>query len=170
MAKKKSFRSAPRIVSGRDSDRCTLLIRLVPPCVSPSDARDLVAGEKPRQEIHGGNGHADAEEDASKHTLRAAFTEGESESGHHDGNEEKPRAMVLVNAVWRTLTAFSQGEFPACAKVALARSRIMKIDSRLRMQGPVFRINSFFRMISSPKNSGSCLQVLATPMPRPAAR
>jgi hypothetical protein len=35
---------------------------------------------------------------------------------------ESPRAMVLVNAVCRTFTAFSQGEF-ACAKAGAARSK-----------------------------------------------
>src|SRR6266702_6582667 len=35
---------------------------------------------------------------------------------------ERPRAIVLVNAVIKTLTAFSQGELPvACAKAADAR-------------------------------------------------
>ena len=37
---------------------------------------------------------------------------------------ERPRAIVLVNAVIKTLTAFSQGELPvACAKAGAARSR-----------------------------------------------
>ncbi len=37
---------------------------------------------------------------------------------------ERPRAIVLVNAVIKTLTAFSQGELPvACAKAADARIR-----------------------------------------------
>src|SRR5207249_6626994 len=35
---------------------------------------------------------------------------------------DNPRAIVLVNACWRTLTAFSQGEVP-CAKAEAARSR-----------------------------------------------
>src|ERR1700677_4848678 len=34
---------------------------------------------------------------------------------------ESPRAIVLVNAVCRTFTAFSQGEF-ACAKAGAARN------------------------------------------------
>ena len=70
MAKKKSFRSAPRIVSGRDSERCTLLIRLASAmCVSPRDVRDSVAGKEPRQEVDRCDGHANAEEHTGKHTL-----------------------------------------------------------------------------------------------------
>src|SRR5580700_10388359 len=87
MAKKKSFRSAPRIVSGRDSVRGTLLIRLVSAmCFPLGTVCDSVARKKPRQEIHCGDGHANAEEHAGKHTLRAAFTEGEREAGHDNGN------------------------------------------------------------------------------------
>jgi hypothetical protein len=36
---------------------------------------------------------------------------------------ERPRAMVLVNAVIKTLTAFSQGEAPACANAGAATTR-----------------------------------------------
>ena len=53
------------------------------------DVRDSVAGKKPRQEIHRGDGHADAEEHAGKHALRAAFAESEGEAGHDDGNERE---------------------------------------------------------------------------------
>src|SRR5216683_7750162 len=90
MAKKKSFRSAPRIVSGRDSDRCTLLIRLPSAmCLSLGDAGDLAAGEKPGQEIHCGDSHANAEEHAGENAFRATFTEGEGEAGHDDGHERE---------------------------------------------------------------------------------
>src|ERR1700730_1657935 len=34
---------------------------------------------------------------------------------------ERPRAMVLVNAVWSTLTAFSHGEVPVWANAGAAR-------------------------------------------------
>src|SRR5580700_7164691 len=36
---------------------------------------------------------------------------------------ERPRAMVLVNAVINTLTAFSHGELPPCANAGAARNR-----------------------------------------------
>jgi hypothetical protein len=88
IAKKKSFRSAPRIVSGRDSDRCTLLIRLESAmCFSPRDVRESVAGKQPSEEIHGGDGHADAEQNACEYPFRATFTKGESKTSNHDCNE-----------------------------------------------------------------------------------
>src|SRR6266850_992142 len=84
MAKKKSFRSAPRIVSGRDSDRCTRLIRLASAmCFSLRDAGISAAGKKPRQEIPRCDGHSDTKEHAGKHPLRAAFTEGKGETRHY---------------------------------------------------------------------------------------
>ena len=42
---------------------------------------------------------------------------------------ESPRAMVLVNAVMSTLTAFSQGELPCCAKAGAARRSTRQIAS-----------------------------------------
>src|SRR5260370_15100895 len=66
----------------------------------------------------------DAEEHAGKHTLRATFTEGEGEPGHDNRNQGQPRAIVLVNAFCRTLTAFSQGDWPlTCANAPDARIR-----------------------------------------------
>src|SRR5271156_6773001 len=62
MAKKKSFRSAPRMVSGRDNDRCTLLIRLASAIRFSVRGRcDSIAGKQPREEIHRGDGHANTE-------------------------------------------------------------------------------------------------------------
>src|SRR5579872_6042340 len=43
---------------------------------------------------------------------------------------DNPRAMVLVNAVSSTLTAFSQGELPACAKAGAARIKPVAATSR----------------------------------------
>jgi hypothetical protein len=83
-AKKKSFRSAPRIVS--DNDRCTLLIRLVSAiCFSLQDAGASGAGKPktgsslPRWPFRRRKGRG-------KHTLRAAFTEGQGEPGHDNGS------------------------------------------------------------------------------------
>src|SRR5258708_26501908 len=53
------------------------------------DVRDSVAGKKPRQEIHRRDSHSDAEEHTGKHTLRAAFAEGEGEAGDDNGNERE---------------------------------------------------------------------------------
>jgi hypothetical protein len=100
-------------------------------CFSLQDAGVSGAGKKPRQEVHCRDGHSDAEKHAGKHTLRATFTEGESEPGHDNRNQgqppratkDSPRAIVLVNACRRTLTAFSQGDWPlTCANAAYARS------------------------------------------------
>jgi hypothetical protein len=55
-------------------------------------------------------------------TLRATFTEGEP--GHDNRNQGQPCAIVLVNACCRTLTAFSQGDWPLpCANAAYADQR-----------------------------------------------
>src|SRR5271155_4663413 len=90
MAKKKSFRSAPRIVSGRDSDRCTLLIRLASAmCFSVRNVRESVAGKKPREKIDGGDGHANTEEHAGKYAFGAPFTKSERKTSHDDGYERK---------------------------------------------------------------------------------
>jgi len=45
--------------------------------------------EKPTHERHGANRHADAEDDPSEHPLGIAFTEGEHEPAHDDGDEAK---------------------------------------------------------------------------------
>src|SRR5437016_2872470 len=50
------------------------------------------------------------------------FTDGEGEPGHDNRNQGQPRAIVLVNAFCRRLTAFSQGDWPlTCANAADAR-------------------------------------------------
>ncbi len=78
MAKKKSFRSAPRMVNGRDKDRCTLLIRRTSTMsFSVRDRHDSIGRKQPRQKIHCRDSHPNAEEYAGKDALRAAFTEGE---------------------------------------------------------------------------------------------
>src|SRR5580704_2421311 len=91
MAKKKSFRSAPRIVRGRESERCTLFIRLAAAMrFSVRNVRESVAGKQPREKVHGGDGHTDTEQNAREYAFRATFTKGESKTGHHDCNEREP--------------------------------------------------------------------------------
>jgi hypothetical protein len=51
------------------------------------EQRDSTAGKQPREKIHCGDSHPDAEEDTSKHTLRATLAEGEGEASHDNGNE-----------------------------------------------------------------------------------
>src|SRR5690242_10162680 len=109
MAKKKSFRSVPRIVSGRESDRCTRLIRLPSAmCFSLRDACISASGKKPRQEIHRCDCHSDAKEHAGKHTLRAAFTEGKGETGHYYGNERE----TASDGAGESLLQYANGVFP----------------------------------------------------------
>src|SRR5580704_798851 len=86
MAKKKSFRSAPRMVSGRESDRCTLLIRLVSAmcCTPPSRSR-----KEPSQKVHRSDRHSHAEQHAREDPFGSPFPKSESESGHDDCNERE---------------------------------------------------------------------------------
>src|SRR3984957_9794721 len=65
MAKKNSFRSAPRMVRGRERARCTRLIRLESAMFRLFlKASESIAGKEPSQEIHGGDSHAAAEQHA----------------------------------------------------------------------------------------------------------
>src|SRR5271154_6726328 len=90
MAKKKSFRSAPRIVSGRDSDRWILLMRLASAMFSSFwDQRVSSTRKEPGQEVHGCDGHPDAEQHSGQNALRPAFTEGEGEAGHDDRDKRE---------------------------------------------------------------------------------
>src|ERR1700685_4657655 len=89
MAKKNSFRSAPRIVSGRDSDRCTLLIRLA--CVMFSSLLVGISGsrEKPGQKVHCGDSHTHAKQHPGQHALRSTLPKSEREPRHHDRDQRK---------------------------------------------------------------------------------
>src|SRR5713226_8203339 len=119
MAKKKSFRSAPRIVSGRDRDRCTRLIRLASAmCFSLRDAAISTAWEKPRKEIYRCDSHANAKEHAGKHTLRPAFTEGKGETRHYNGNERE----TAGDGAGKSLLQYANGVFPGRSP-GLAKSR-----------------------------------------------
>jgi hypothetical protein len=48
------------------------------------DHEESIAGKKPRKEIHRGDGHSHAEENAGEHTLRSAFPKSEGETCHDD--------------------------------------------------------------------------------------
>src|SRR5580698_5738116 len=49
--------------------------------------RASVAGKQPREEIHRGDGHADAEQHASQQAFRAAFAKGKGKTGDDNGDE-----------------------------------------------------------------------------------
>src|ERR1700722_185964 len=131
MAKKKSFRSAPRMVSGRESDRWTRLMRL--PFVM-----EIFSCSKEKQTQ--GNSHA------MKFTAAMAMPTPKSTPASTRfeppspkakvrpdttiATSESPRAMVLVNAVWSTLTAFSHGEVPVWAKTGAATRSVRPMVTR----------------------------------------
>src|SRR6266851_8146468 len=72
------------------------------------DVRASVAGKKPRQKIHRRDSHSDAEEHTSKHTLRAAFTEGKGETRHYNGNERE----AASDGAGESLLQYANGVFP----------------------------------------------------------
>src|SRR5580658_2087986 len=146
MAKKKSFLSAPSIVSGRESDRCTRLIRRasITRFSFGSCALQLPGNNHARKFTaamamptpNSTPASTRFEPPSPKANVRPATTIATS---------ERPRAMVLVNAVIRTLTAFSQGEAP-CANAGAAKSSV-KLKAtrgeRTRALRTYLRRNSF---------------------------
>src|SRR5712692_3965149 len=82
-AKKNSFRSAPRIVSGRFNDRKTGLMCIVV-------ASGVLNPEQPREEVHCQHRHSETENDACEGFLASAFAEGKRQAAHNDGDESKP--------------------------------------------------------------------------------
>jgi len=90
------------------------------------DARDLVAGKKPRQEIHRRDSHSDAEEHTGKHTLRAAFTEGEGEAGHDNGNERE----AASDGAGEGLLQHANGVFPWRSSLSEGRSGEKKCETK----------------------------------------
>src|SRR4029077_11278511 len=80
-AKKNSFRSAPRIVSGRFSDRNTGLRCMIIRLKQVSDAKE------PEKEIHRQDSHAEAKQEPGKGALSAAFPEGEREAADNNSDQ-----------------------------------------------------------------------------------
>src|ERR1700688_3183572 len=89
------------------------------------DVRDSVTGKKPRQEIHCRDGHSDAEEHTGKHTLRAAFTEGEGEAGHDNGNERE----AASDGAGEGLLQHANGVFPRGSSLGEGRSGEKKCET-----------------------------------------
>lgn len=70
MAKKKSFRSAPRTVSGRCSVRYTVLLLRPGVIVVFGEYRPAEeSGKEPSEEVDRGNGHANTEEHACEDSF-----------------------------------------------------------------------------------------------------
>src|SRR6266853_3384347 len=89
------------------------------------DVSDSVARKKPRQEIHRRDSHSDAEEHTGKHTLRAAFTEGEGEAGHDNGNERK----AASDGAGESLLQHANCVFPRGSSLGEGRSGEKKCET-----------------------------------------
>ena len=90
------------------------------------DVRDSVARKKPREEIHCGDGHSDPEEHAGKYTFRAAFTEGEGQTGDDNGNERK----AASDGAGEGLLQHANGVFPWGSALSEDRSGEEKCETK----------------------------------------
>ena len=124
MAKKKSFRSGPRIV--RDNDRCTLLIRLVYAiCFSLQDAVFQVPGKSQDRKFAAAMAIPTPKSTLASTRFEAPSPKAKVSPATTIATRDSPRAIVLVNACCRRLTAFSQGDWPpTCANAAEDQRRI----------------------------------------------
>src|SRR5713101_5979553 len=148
MAKKKSFRSAPRIVSGRDSVRCTLLIRLVSAmCYSFGTLGFQLPGKSHDRKFTAAIAIPTPKSTPASTRFEPPSPKAKVRPATTMATSERPRAMVLVKACWRTLTAFSHGEVPVWPKAGAARNRATtvvirnrkrNIDERKPLQRDVF--------------------------------
>src|SRR3984957_20209558 len=84
---------------------------------SPVNVRDSATGKHPSQEIHRCDSHANAEENAGQHALRAAFTKRESEPGDDDGNERE----AASDGAGECLLQHADGVFPGRASLSERR-------------------------------------------------
>src|SRR6267142_5885844 len=132
MAKKKSFRSAPRIVSGRESDRWTVLTRLM----FGMRHLKLVSldshGKSHERKFTAAMAIPTPNRTPARILLDPPSPNANVSPATTMATSESPRAIVLVNACCRTLTAFSHGEFPVCAKTGDAKSKLTAITLRFR--------------------------------------
>src|ERR1700733_16323607 len=155
MAKKKSFRSAPRMVRGRDSERWTLLIRLVSTmCLSRSKNPDHAPGKS-----HARKFTAAIAIPTPNNTPASTRFEPPSPNANVSpettiATSESPRAIVLVKAVISTLTAFSHGELPwAKAGIASKSTKQIAINGeRGEKLARQLRRTRFMRLSLSPSN------------------
>lgn len=101
---------APRIVSGRDNDRCTLLIRLVAAiCFSLEDAGVSGAGKKPRQD-----------EPGTASGLKGNLS---PDLAERDGERREPKVEVAAS---RREAALEPHEY---AQSPVAKSRMLSASS-----------------------------------------
>jgi len=62
-------------------------------------ATDRLAGKEPREEVHCGDGHANAEENAGENAFRSPSPKANVRPATTIATSDRPRAMVLVKAV-----------------------------------------------------------------------
>src|SRR5580704_8088738 len=124
IAKKKSFRSAPRIVRGRESERCTRLMRLGSAIrFSVGTVRNQLPGKSHARKFTAAMAIPTPKSTPASTRFDPPSPKAKVSRVTTIATSERPRAMVLVKAVSKTLTAFSQGELPPCANTGAARNR-----------------------------------------------
>src|SRR6266436_4408915 len=126
MAKKNNFRSAPRMVRGRESERCTRFIRL-PFAISAPLTRDSEAeshGKSQAMKLTAAIAIPTPKRTPARTRFEPPSPNAKVRPDTTMATRERPRALVLVKACWRTPTAFSHGDVPvACAKAGTARKK-----------------------------------------------
>src|SRR5580704_9957535 len=159
MAKKKSFRSAPRIVSGRESERCTRLMRLGSAiCCSIGTVRNQLPGKSHARKFTAAMAIPTPKSTPASTRFDPPSPKAKVSPATTIATSERPRAMVLVKAVSKTLTAFSQGELPPCANAGAARNRAT-VEARNERVERSQRGTTFPRLFMSTPRQGSASQV-----------
>src|SRR5277367_3232582 len=138
MAKKKSFLSAPRIVSGRESDRDTRLIRLGSATfVSVRHLKNQLPGKSHVRKFTAAIAIPTPNRTPASTRFEPPSPNAKVRPATTMATSERPRAMVLVKACCRTLTAFSQGEAPwakpgAASASAAREARVTRTENQQR--------------------------------------
>src|SRR5260370_42295450 len=104
-AKKNSFRSAPRIVSGRFNDRKTGLVCIVVPS-------EVLNPEQPSQEVNREDGHPRPEAKAGKGFLPPTSPKAKAQPPHTNATKANPLADGPENALLQTAAGVSQRWVP----------------------------------------------------------
>jgi hypothetical protein len=166
IAKKNSFLSAPRIVSGRDSDRCTRLtlrafilsfalryaFRLS--SLLLSSLSPLHPGKSRERKFTAAIAIPTPNRTPARFRFEPPSPNANVSPATTIATKLNPRAIVLVNAVCNTFTAFSHGEFPVCANEGAARARPTGAVRKKRERQQHRRIIRFTRKPHGVRNAG----------------
>src|SRR5260370_2949618 len=125
-AKKNSFRSAPRIVSGRFNDRKTGLVCIV-------IASEGLNPEQPSEEVHCQPFHSETENDAREGFLSATFAEGEGQAANNDGNQGKPLCDGTGERVLQDVHGVLPRRASACLSEGVAGQKESSTDLDCRI-------------------------------------